>query len=376
MRAERNTRSRQSEDSGRIWSGICLSLLLIAPAFSGCDQSESDDESRGGEATPLMVLDASVAPELNADAEMSVEADTAPPEPVYACEADGFVVNTSYGRSNEYPRFIGIDDRFNGPVKVISVDMVRAQRAGSYDLTGRTPENCEVCVYALYDCGARGCSRQLFAKEGTVVVEEAGEAGGILSGRLVDVFFEEVNPSTGEAIDGGEAFCLQDFAFSAVLPALLGSPVPDFEVQSCATGEMVGLHEIKGESETLWYIGSAGWCPACRQLLNMVFGDFVNEVSRAEVHPIVVLSEDDRQAPVTLEYCQRYAPRYGEAAIEHFYIDPNFEQTFKYIWPYIGANGEFGLPWNALMTGPEPLYYYGDGGNSRFPNIQAALNSL
>ena len=100
------------------------------------------------------------------------------------------------------------------------------------------------------------------------------------------------------------------------------------------------------------------------------------DIPREQVHPIVVLSEDDRRAPVSLEYCQRYAPRYGDQAVEHFYIDPNFEATFSHIWPYIGPEGQFGLPWNALMTGPEVTYYYADGANNRFGDLNAALNSL
>jgi len=76
---------------------------------------------------------------------------------------------------------------------------------------------------------------------------------------------------------------------------------------------------------------------------------------------MIVVSEDDSYRPATLAYCRSYGLRYADDA-SHFYVDAGLEQTFTHVWPYLGDDGSFGLPWQGVFEGGTGVYLYGDGG--------------
>ena len=53
----------------------------------------------------------------------------------------------------------------------------------------------------------------------------------------------------------------------------------------------------------------------------------------------------------------------------------SFATIFRYVWPYVGPDGSFGLPFNALFEADTMNYIYADRA-SPTDDINAALNRL
>ena len=265
---------------------------------------------------------------------------------------------------------------FNGPTE-----------AGTYSLDGINYRDCGLCVLANADCDGQSCQKTFYAEQGTVEIDNLGvNLGETFSGRLVDAVFDEVNIDfegdfTSTPVPGGETWCINDLSFAGEIrdpnaarcedPNVncVGEEVPDFELQNCATGEMESISQIAGEDKALWFVLTAGWCPACRQWLPQV----VERQDTEGLKVAYILGEDASYNQPTLEYCQRYAASYTDA--ERFYIDHNgefaFATMFTAMWPYVDANGAFGLPWNAVVDGETFEYLYADGAMG---DLNATLN--
>jgi hypothetical protein len=270
-----------------------------------------------------------------------------------------------------YPQYIGVDDRFESGVNILQINMTGAARAGTYSLEGNTPEDCDVCAYIALGCGQNGCREVFFANKGTAIVTEMGEGGDQLTGRLVEADFM-VRNEDGSLSEPDRQICLQEHAFDVTLPALVGDEVPDFQLQNCETGELESV-AAKGQGQNgIWYIATAGWCPACRQHLNSIHNNDLETLAAGGVTPMFVVTEDDSYEPATLEFCRAYGRRYADSSA-NFYLDANLETTSTNMSLYVGDDGSFGLPWNALLEGDTNTLLHADGANT---NLGAVLNDL
>ncbi|MCA9547284.1 MAG: hypothetical protein KC613_22935 [Myxococcales bacterium] len=229
------------------------------------------------------------------------------------------------------------------------------------------------------------CQTIYFAREGVVDVTARSEADEPFGFDLHRVRFEQVNirqnPLRAEPVAGGDGWCADSFSYQTTLlapPAEVGDTVRDFQLQNCATEEFDSIHELAAEVDALWMIATAGWCPACRQYLPQVIESTAN-IPDSVLKTIFVLGENASYGQPTAAYCRQYAAQYGEDG-SRFYIDHNgegsFATTFRYIWPYVGDNGEFGLPWNAAIGGGTFRYEYGDGYQGNRGGIADAINRL
>jgi hypothetical protein len=253
---------------------------------------------------------------------------------------------------------------------VVQINMAGAARAGTYSLEGNTPEDCAVCAYVALNCGNNGCEEVYFATSGTAVVTEMGEGGGRLTGQLIEAGFERLVDGALEA--PSRQICFQEHSFDVPLPALLGDTVADFQLQNCETGELESV-SAKGEGQNgVWYIATAGWCPACRQLLNNIHNSNLDVLAQGRVTPMFVVTEDDSYGPASLEFCRAYGRRYASTSA-NFYLDANLEKTSSYMSLYVGDDGSFGLPWQAIFEGDTNELLHVDGSGS---NGQAVLNEL
>ena len=395
--------------SKRLTDLITLTLTLgLATAVVGCDSEDSDDNpgaeagAGGGEAGAGGEIAGGAGGEAGgaggeivggaggeaggAGGEIAGGAGGGePPAPV--CEENEFYINSEMARFQDPGfRYIGIDDRFNGPISFISVEVAEDIEAGSYSLAGTNFNDCTVCVYAAEGCGDNGCEKIYYADEGSVEITQFDGPGGQWTANFDEVFFTEVELGAGNRstpVEGGESFCMADQTFEVTLPSLVDFPVPDFQLQNCATGEFESVYEMTSSTKALWIILSAGWCPACREFIPNVVLATADAYPSETVKPIIVVGENDNYAQPDLAFCRQYARRYeaSGAELSMFYIDhdgvSSFSTMFANMWPYLGPNGEFGLPWNGIVRGADNMYIYADGeeGEGR-EGLTNALNGI
>ena len=268
---------------------------------------------------------------------------------------------------------------------------------GTYSLDGINYADCGLCLLAYTNCSGESCEKTLYAEEGEVEITEIGlNNGSRLTARLRNVVFREVNidSSTFQStqVPNGQTWCVNDFEINQELanPAAsgcdqagvncLGESIPDYDLLSCATGEMVSAHSLMDQEERgLWMLLTAGWCSACRQVIPQI-RDQEDTLTGLGVNVIYVMGEDSNYAEPDLDDCQRYANSYGPDAVERFYIDfgqgRSFANTFDNLWPYVGPNGEFGLPWSGIVRSGmyDYEYVYADGAG--VGDINDGINSL
>ena len=89
---------------------------------------------------------------------------------------------------------------------------------------------------------------------------------------------------------------------------------------------------------------------------------------------MIVVSEDDQGEPATRAFCQSYAGRYTDTAVD-FYVDASLNTTFANLWAYFGEDGSFGLPWQAVIEGGTSVYTYADGAPGA-DTLEDVLNRL
>ncbi|MEZ4470127.1 MAG: hypothetical protein R3F60_04835 [bacterium] len=285
----------------------------------------------------------------------------------------------------------GIDGDRN-PMRAVLVDLRDPDGSvgpGSYDLAGTNLADCEICVAGLTGCNpATGqCTKVFVPRAGTIEIEAIGSVNEQFTARLRGVDFVEVTVERGTnrstPVPGGQTWCNAEQDIDVVVsprPARIGEVVQDFALQNCETGEFVNVHALGADARALWLIGTAGWCPACREFPPQVvdvLGQIDAQLGAGAMQAMFILGEDASYGRPTVEYCRQYARRYMPDA-SSFYIDHNgegsFATLFQYVWPYVGANGEFGLPWNALIRGGTFEYYYAD--RSGQSDLNTALNGI
>ncbi len=275
------------------------------------------------------------------------------------------------GETDPAPSYTGIDDRLSTN-SLIQVVATLAPRAGTYTLDGKTPETCAVCVYVALGCGQQGCSEVYFANKGTAVISEMGDPGGRFTGTIREAGFMKLNAQTGELSAPEREICLQEHAFDVVMPAKVGYQVPEFALQNCETGEFERFSGIADAHSGIWYIATAGWCPACRQHLTELHSGPIADLEAAGVKMMFVVTEDDSYEPATLEFCKAYSGRYTQDA-RNFYVDASLERTSANMSLYLNEDGSFGLPWNAIIEGETRVMLHADGAGT---DLNEALNQV
>jgi hypothetical protein len=89
----------------------------------------------------------------------------------------------------------------------------------------------------------------------------------------------------------------------------------------------------------------------------------------------IVIGEDYSYKAPTLAFCQNYAKQFGLPP-ERTFIDSGpqggWETLFTHVDPYVGPNGEFALPWSAVLDLDDMEYLYNSSGDPYF-NVAAAL---
>jgi thiol-disulfide isomerase/thioredoxin len=270
---------------------------------------------------------------------------------------------------------------------------------GTYSFDGINYADCGLCLLAYVNCDGSSCEKTLYAEEGSVEISEIGfETGDTFSAQLNGVVFREVeiDPSTYQStvIPDGDTWCFDGFEFTQEVaipeppaPAecpdsanCIGAEIPDYQLMSCATGEMVSAHSLMDTQEKgLWMVLTASWCSACRQFIPEV-RNTESELETNGVHVIYVMGENTDYLEPSLMECQQYANVYGEGALDRFYIDFSegaaFRSTFDAMWPYTGPMGEFGLPWNGMVRSGMYNYEYVYADGSGVGDLNVGVNSL
>jgi hypothetical protein len=358
---------------------------------SGVDAGEGagPESNNAGGAPAAQTPDALAAPTAQ-------EPDAAPPEPDAAplptCEGEAFAaVNERATLEAAGLHYQGLDGEAN-PMNAVLLDIRDTEGRigpGLYDLAGTNLADCEVCVAGLKGCNpATGrCQQVFYPKSGVVEITALGAVGEHFTATLHGVEFEEVTvaPNTNRStpVEGGDTWCNADQVIDLEIlprPVMLGEVVSDFQLQNCGTGEMVSMHELGANAKAMWFVASAGWCSACAQFLPGVFdaiGQIQGQLGADALKPVIIVGEDANYGQPDVAFCRSYADHYG-ADPNIFYVDHDgtgsFATTFQHIWPYIGPNGEFALPWNALVRGTTFEYFYAD--RSGESDLNTALNAI
>lgn len=341
--------------------------LLLAGGVAACGADSSDN---AGDNTPADGADtgnggrgdATPVPEVEPEPEVPTYSGTCTTNDVAtAFELGGIRDDAYYFYGSETPET---------PFMVWNVTAATDVEPGTYDLADQTPGSCDVCVYFIDGCDSstQSCANRVDATEGYVILDEVGP--GRLVGSLHNVQF-------GSA---ATALCADGFEFDVVIapeePATIGDEVMDFSLTNCGTGEPMSIHEIAGRTKALWFVGSAGWCSACRQFLPQVF-ELIGSADPTTLDLAVIVGENDSFEQPDVEFCRRYAARYGVAP-DYFFIDHNgsfsFATLFAFMSPHAGPNGEFGLPWNAVIRGDQNFeYVYSDGTSG---DLESTINGI
>ena len=92
---------------------------------------------------------------------------------------------------------------------------------------------------------------------------------------------------------------------------------------------------------------------------------FDNDENHEALKVAYILGENRQYSKPSLEECKTYGSRYG-VPTDSMFIDHNGEDSFRWtfarLWPYVGANGSFGLPFNAVINAESMEYVYADKG--------------
>ena len=368
---------------------------LLVLGLAGCESDDAADGTTGDMSEPDVAAssDAEVPDAELPDAELpDIEVpDAEPPDPTAGsgtCEGTSFTTESGVAIIEDY----GLQLQAVGagsPTRVVVIEIRDDPDApvelGGYDLEGSTLADCRICVLAC-DVVDGACTKRYLADEGVVNLTQRGsEIGDPIAFELHRVRFTEVTIEAERhttVVPEGVTWCGDGISFEAELaaqPAMLGDTVRDFELQNCKTGEFQSVHDIGADVQALWFVATAGWCPACHAYLPQVF-EAVAPIPKTRLEVIVVLGENQNYGQPTLEYCRQYVARYAGEDGSRFYLDHNgvsaFGTMFSSMWPYVGGRGEFGLPWNAVLAGGTYRYEYADGADGARGGVVDAVNRL
>ncbi|MEZ4431578.1 MAG: hypothetical protein R3F65_04135 [bacterium] len=357
--------------------------LAIAFVGSACT------ESGGDEAGPVILIideDPAQEPEPTAEPEPAAEPEPEAPEPEPTAEPepdpgptcaagqDDFAA-PAYARLREEGgnlTYLALADIEARTTLAFVVEFRGAPAVGTHDLAAFDLNDCTVCPFAIEDLNLSGGTRTatLMPVAGTLEVVEAGAIGEPVRVELRGAIFQEVTVSQGAlgrlnvtVVDGGKTRCADGAGFEQLMPAPpagVGESVRPFQLQNCETEEFVDIGAMSARTGALWFVGSAGWCTACRQYLPAVF-ELMASTPPEQAELLVVLGEDVVFGPSDPAYCRRYASHYGLDDAHWFYVDHDgvgaFSVLFGALGVYTDEQGQFGLPWNAIVTGGEDMVY-------------------
>jgi len=151
-------------------------------------------------------------------------------------------------------------------------DMGGPSGPGEYTVHFKDFETGGLWLYATQQKGTD--EEVLFAGgSGQIVIESLSAEGGLFKASLDGVVLQEAKVMDGSVVPlpGGQLWCLDGLTLEAqlaVTPSVcdegqvgpkLGNTIANFQLRSCATGEMVDLYEFCGTVEALWIIATAGW---------------------------------------------------------------------------------------------------------------------
>jgi hypothetical protein len=158
--------------------------------------------------------------------------------------------------------------------------------------------------------------------------------------------------------------------------ACVGEAVADFSLINCGTGQPVSMRAHFANQRAGMFVLTTGWCPGCASWVPQVVMLQSNPMAEG-LKVAFILGEDTNHGQPTQRYCQQYAGRYG-VDINNIFLDhdgsDSFRTIFSHMWPYIGADGSFGLPFNAILDPTTWEYIYADRGPGG--DLNAALSRL
>lgn len=302
--------------------------------------------------------------------------------------------------SNQSPQYVGLSNQ-GSPYDALLVQSYTADpyngptAPGTFSLDGTNFEDCGLCVLFLAECTDNECDKRFYADAGEVEITTLSPSiGSHFAATLRDVVLKEVTIDEttyrSTPVAGGEERCLNDYSFDVEFadpaasncadPAVncVGDTVPHFSLQNCGTEEFVNT-ETLNQNKLLWIVATAGWCPACHEWLPNVVS-FHNDNKDGGADLMVVVGENNDYGQPDLAFCKEYAGRYADSDVNTFYIDHDGEYgyavLFTNVWPYLDANGAFGLPWNAVLEGKTNVYKYADGSETNEQDLQTTLSTL
>lgn len=287
------------------------------------------------------------------------------------------------------------------------------REAGTVVLDGINYKDCGICPLIMSECTERGaCAKVFYASTGEIDITNISD--NRFSATLKNVVFDHVTVVRTEGsddtlsipVEGGEQWCVNDFnidrEYEGTIPhgggnngggnngggggtpsqcdnpslACVGETINDFSLTNCGTGEQVSMSDHFAGMKAGWFVLTAGWCGACSGWMPQVVSMLNNPQSEG-LKAAFILSESPDHEPATQRYCQQYAENY-DIPIDMMFMDHRdgrgYATVFENIWPYIGPDGRFGLPFNALMNAETFEYVYADRGPEGSLNL--ALQEL
>ena len=350
---------------------ICFLFLFSGfILFSACSDSEDTTSSPQSEEQEGGMMEEQEEEMASNDEMQREEMESSnDSESNWSCDQEAIQIENDMIAILEYPLFVAYDYSDGKEARLI-VEMPNVVGPGSYDLTGMTPDTCdELCVFLYRNCTASaGCQLPFMAVEGQVEVLEYSNPGEPLKIKAKELEFKGIDRTTNTIREIPYRVCQSQVEIDRYLPAEIDDVVPDFALQNCETEEWVSLHDLGANTQVMWLIGTAGWCPACRQLLRRLFDEVYPQYESTQLQPMLILSEDDNYQVPTLEYCRQYAQSYADDA-RNFYLDPNLQKTQSHLRLFYDQRGNFSLPWKTLIQGQSFEYRYSDGVGLNFETI-------
>ena len=150
---------------------------------------------------------------------------------------------------------------------------------------------------------------------------------------------------------------------------------------------MESFSSYSASTDSVWVIGTAGWCPACSSLLQVgftytngspVYSDFaISPITLAatgdpeKLKLMLVLGDNPSFAKPSLNYCKQYGRKYAralgldeETVLSMLFMDHDGVDGFPVLFSHIESYGVEGLslPWSGFIDSraDEPVYLYAD----------------
>lgn len=292
---------------------------------------------------------------------------------------------------------------------------------GVWPLSG-SYETCDACLVISSGCDADGvCQAVFFGTEGTLNIETWDHSAFVV--HLDGVVLREVNvsnPSAVTPVPDGATWCLDGVTFEAPTDATtapdapadgclaegsgvwMGDQVGDVTLTNCL-GEAVSLHETCGQGRAMRLMSTTGWCGGCHTALQALAAEHGGLLTREAIRAatpgldmLVLLAEDEENAPPTQAYCMAYATAYDvdpamvlmdhdEGGQEVALADPwgttyvlySMAHTWSRLNPYLKAKGDVVsavYPWHALIDSRTMTYYWSEF--SGVSDLEGAMSQL